>query len=259
MARKRLAGRDTTPAVDDSRGLRREIDGGWGYVRSSLLLDAIMWIGATYNLGASMYDALIVVFAVHFLHMTPGRLGLAVGAGAVGFPLGSLLSGPATKRLGLGAGLRRAAIPSVAGLLVASSAPRTAAAAFLAGGTFLVGLGQGCFAVNAITLRQLGSSSELRARATAVQRFASWGYLPAGAALGGALGDTLGLRPAMLIASALSAAYVWPLRRSPLGGIRLSSDVQSPRTRENEVPLATPSRRAGQVLGNGRGEHADRA
>ncbi len=258
-ARKRLGGRDMTPAVDDSRGLRREIAEGWRYVRASPLLDAIMWIGATYNLGASMYDALIVVFAVHSLHMTPSRLGLAVGAGAVGFPLGSALSGPATKRLGLGPSLRWAAIPSVAGLFVASSAPRTAAAAFLAGGTFLVGLGQGCFAVNAITLRQLGSSPELRARATAVHRFASWGSLPVGAALGGVLGDTLGLRPAMLIASALSAACIWPLHRSPLGGIRSPADVQSSRPRENEVPPATPARRAGQLLGNGRREHAARA
>jgi MFS family permease len=225
-ARSRLGGRETTLAVYASRRLRREIAESWRYVRASPLLDAIMWIGAAYNLGASMYDALIVVFAVHHLHLTPGHLGLAVGAGAVGFPLGSALSGPVTKRLGLGPSLRWAAIPSVAGLFVASLAPRSAAAAFLAGGTFLVGLGQGCFAVNAITLRQLGSRPEFRARATAVHRFASWGSLPVGAALGGVLGGLLGLRSAMLIACALSATCAWPLHHSPLGNMRLPADIQ---------------------------------
>jgi MFS family permease len=198
---------------------RRQIVDGWRHVRVNPVLNSIMWTGALYNLGSAMYDALIIVFAVHYLHLGAGQTGLAIGVGGIGFPLGSVLAGPVTRRLGLGPSLIWAAVPSVAGLLVTACATAQPLA-FIAAGTFLIGIGQGCFAVSAITLRQLASAPAFRARATAVHRFGSWGTLPVGALLGGLLGQVFGLRTAMLTAAAIAALCSWPLLRSPLRGTR---------------------------------------
>jgi MFS family permease len=175
-----------------------------------------MWIGAAYNLGSAMYDSLLVVFAVHVLHLTPTRLGLAVALGGAGFPIGSALSGRVNRRLGIGPALIAAAVPSVGGLVVAATAAGPQPGWFLTLGTLLVGVGQGCFAVNAITLRQFASGPEMRARATAVHRFVSWGALPVGSLAAGIIGQAFGIRTAVITAGVISASCFWPLLRSPL-------------------------------------------
>jgi MFS family permease len=175
-----------------------------------------MWTGAAYNLGAAMYDTLIVIFAVRTLHMSTAELGVVIGLGAVGFPLGSLLSRYANAHLGLGRSLVWAAVPSVGGLLVGALAGGARPQIALAAGTLLVGLGQGCFAVNAITLRQLNSEPQMRARASAVHRFLSWGALPLGSVAAGLLGAKFGIRVAMVTSGVVAALCFAPLLRSPL-------------------------------------------
>ena len=80
-------------------------------------------------------------------------------------------------------------------------------------GTLLVGLGQGCFAVNAITLRQFAAAPSMRAQATAVHRFVSWGALPAGSLAAGyrlsfLIAAGLAVLAAVIVAVNLAAAFV---------------------------------------------------
>ncbi|MGH3303902.1 MAG: MFS transporter [Streptosporangiaceae bacterium] len=215
LARSRAA-RPAGAPCRQQPSLRRQIADGLLYVRHIPVLNSIMWTGAAYNIGAAMYDSMLVLFGVHVLGLSPARLGIAVGIGAIGFPLGSMLSGQVNARLGMGRALIAAAVPSVGGLLVAACATGRAAALVLAAGTMLVGLGQGCFAVNAITLRQLASSADMRARATSVHRFVSWGALPVGSLLAGLIGQAWGIRTAMITAGLISATCAWPLLGSPL-------------------------------------------
>jgi MFS family permease len=223
LARRRRAGATSGAETGAETGvapapvrLHRQIAGGIRYVRRNPVLNAIMWTGALYNLGSAMYDSLLVVFAVRLLHMSPATLGLAVGIGAVGFPIGSVGSKYANARFGMGPSLVWAAIPSVGGLLVAALAARGSPGMYLAAGTFLVGLGQGCFSVNAITLRQLNATPAMRPLATSVHRFVSWGALPVGSLAAGAIGELLGLRTAMVAAGIVAALCFWPLLTSPL-------------------------------------------
>jgi MFS family permease len=220
-------GRAATGAQEPAAKLWPQIAEGWRYVRRLPLLNAIMWTGAAYNLGSAMYDAILVLFSVQTLHMTPGQLGLAVGVGGVGYPIGSLISAAMTRRLGLGPALLWAAIPSVLGLLVTAVAFGPWPQLFLAAGTAIVGLGQGCFAVNAITIRHHAAASCLRARATAVHRFASWGMLPIGALLGGAISQLCSVRAAMLAAVLCASLCAWPLLQSPLRTARSVGDINS--------------------------------
>jgi MFS family permease len=189
---------------------------GLRYVRSQPVLSAIMWTGVTYNLGAAMFESLLVLFAVRDLGLSPAALGVAMGIGGVGFPVGSLLSPYVNRRIGMGPALIIAAVPSVGGFLLAAMAMGPVPQLYLAVGIGLVGVGQGCFAVNAITLRQQASAPHMRARTTAVHRFATWGTLPVGALLGGVVGELVGIRAALVLAFALAAVCFWPLLVSPL-------------------------------------------
>jgi MFS family permease len=209
--------------------LRVQVRDGLRYVRHSPILSALMWTGAAYNLGAAMYDSVLIVFAVHVLHLSPARTGLAVALGGIGFPVSSALSGLINRGLGLGPSLIAAAVPSVAGLIVASLATGPGAWWLLALGTLLVGLGQGCFAVNAVSLRQFAAAPDMRARATAVHRFVSWGALPVGSLATGVVGQAFGVRVAVVTAGLISASCFWPMLRSPLRVIKTTADAV-PRT-----------------------------
>jgi MFS family permease len=209
----------------DGGTLRAQVRDGVRYVRHSPILNALMWTGAAYNLGSAMYDSGLIVFAVHVLHLSPARTGLAVAVGGAGFLASSALSGMINRRLGLGPSLIAAAVPSVAGLVVASLAAGPAAWWLLALGTLLVGLGQGCFAVNAITLRQFAAAPAMRAQATAVHRFVSWGALPVGSLAMGVVGQEFGVRVAVVAAGLISASCFWPLLRSPLRAIKTTGDA----------------------------------
>jgi len=219
-----------------------QIAEGWRYVRSQPLLNAIMWTGAAYNLGSAMYDAILVLFGVHTLRLTPGQLGLAVGIGGIGYPIGSLGSATITRRLGLGPALLWAAVPSVVGLLVTAVAFGPHPQLFLAAGTAIVGLGQGCFAVNAITIRHHAAAPHLRARATAVHRFASWGMLSIGALVGGAISQLASVRTAMVAAGLCASLCAWPLLRSPLRTARSACDINRESGHPREPALGRPAR-----------------
>jgi MFS family permease len=225
VTRRSRSARPGDPGPAARGSLRIQVGDGLRYVRRTPVLNALMWTGAAYNLGSAMYDSLLVVFAVHVLHLSPLRTGLAVALGGAGFPAGSMLSGRVNRRLGLGTSLIVAAVPSVAGLIVAGVAAGPDAWWLLALGTVLVGVGQGTFAVNAITLRQFAAAPDMRARATAVHRFASWGALPVGALLAGVIGQAFGVRAAVITGGALSAACFWPLLRSPLRATRTPQDA----------------------------------
>ena len=69
-------------------------------------------------------------------------------------------------------------------------------------------------------LRQSICPERLLGRMNASMRFIAWGTMPIGALLGGALGSTIGLRPALLIsATGSSLAFLW-VYFSPLRGLR---------------------------------------
>jgi MFS family permease len=200
----------------DGEPMLRQVLAGLRYVRDRPVLNAIMWTGIAYNLGVAMFESLLVIFAVRDLGLSAGTLGLAIGIGGIGFPVGSLISRHVNRWIGMGPALVAAAVPSVVGILVAGLASGSSPQVYLAAGTGLIGLGQGCFAVNAITLRQQGSEPHMRARTTAVHRFGTWGSLPVGSLFAGIVGEVAGLRVAMIGAFVVAASCFWPLLASPL-------------------------------------------
>jgi predicted MFS family arabinose efflux permease len=73
--------------------------------------------------------------------------------------------------------------------------------------------------IQVVSLRQAITPPAMLGRVNASYRFVAWGTVPLGALLGGALGDTAGLRPTLFVAAAgMFCAALWivfsPIRRT---------------------------------------------
>src|SRR5438132_11908932 len=76
---------------------------------------------------------------------------------------------------------------------------------------FIGGITNPVYNINQVSLRQAITPDRLQGRMNASMRFLVWGTIPIGALLGGALGQALGLRPAiatMALCSLLAPLWV---------------------------------------------------
>jgi MFS family permease len=200
----------------------REIAEGMRAVFDSPVLSAVTISATVGALGGAMQAALIVLYAVRDLHLTPTLVGLAVAVSGCASILGSLLAPASTRRLGSGpAYITGQLLSAVAGLVLAAArGPLAAVALFVLVGQLLRGLGLPLFAIPQRTLRQALVPDEMLGRVNATWRFLVFGAQPAGALLGGALGTALGLRSALVGGGLVMFAAVAWAAVSPLRGLR---------------------------------------
>lgn len=181
--------------------LRSSIAEGLRAVYGSPILRNLLTQSATFNLAQNAMLTVFVLYTVRTLGLTAQQLGLVMGIGSLGALAGALSATRITRVVGYGPTLRLATI--VAGLapllfLVARGADVVSIAlltvAYGAAGFMLV-----IYNVNTVTLRQIVTPNRLLARMNASYRMVLFGTIPLGALLGGALGQYLGLRTAMVI------------------------------------------------------------
>jgi MFS family permease len=138
--------------------------------------------------------------------MSPGLIGLAFAAGAVGALLGALLAPHVTVRLGAGRAILWATVffPVALAILPLASPgqPRLLSAAIVAAAEFVGGIGVMVFDVNTSGLRQAVTPPELMGRTSGAMSFLTQSAKPLGSLFGGALGAALGLHPTLWIAAA---------------------------------------------------------
>jgi MFS family permease len=155
--------------------------------------------------------ALIVLYAVRDLGLTPAELGLAYTIATAGPLLAGIGAAPAARRLGV------RWTPVVATALFAANfltplagGPRWLVIVMLAG-RGLVGLAAVFMQIVRSTVLQQTVRAELTGRVNAVIMVAEWGTVPIGSLLGGVLGQALGLRPALfaLAAGGVIASLPW--------------------------------------------------
>jgi hypothetical protein len=85
---------------------------------------------------------------------------------------------------------------------------------------FVNGLCNPVYNINQVSLRQAITPDRLQGRMNASMRFLVWGTIPIGALLGGALGQTIGLWPTILVMAVCSlGSPLWVLL-SPVRGLR---------------------------------------
>jgi MFS family permease len=191
--------RPTPTAGAGRRSMRADIGEGLRYVFRHPLLLPIAGCTATSNLFSSMLLAVLILFAVRELGLSPGEIGIIFAIGNVGFLVGAVAAARVAKVLRLGRAIVVCAMVSGASNLLIPLASPSTAAPLLVGAMFLMGLGGTVYNVNQVSLRQAITPEKILGRMNATMRFLVWGTMPIGAFVGGILGNTIGLRPTVWV------------------------------------------------------------
>jgi Na+/melibiose symporter-like transporter len=197
----------------NSGGVWAELREGLAVVLENPLLRSIAGCTGTSNLFGNAVQAIFVLYATRELGLQPAVVGLIYAASGPGALLGALFAGEAARRFGLGATIIGAiAISETANLAVPlASGPVATLTAVLMLASFVNGMCGPLYNINQVSLRQAITPDRLQGRMNASMRFLVWGTIPIGALLGGALGQALGLWPAiaaMALCSLLSPLWV---------------------------------------------------
>ena len=197
------------------------ITSGLRWIAGSPIVRASLLATATINFFNFVFWALFVLYATRTLDVSPGTLGLVLGAGAVGGVIGSVAAAPLARRIGIGRTLLLGCFVFSAPFLLVPIAggprPVVLLCLFLAElgsgfGVMLLDISAGAIFAAVIPIR-------LRSRVSGAYTFMNYGVRVLGSLLGGLLGSTIGVRPTLAIGAA--GALLGALMLLPTPVVRL--------------------------------------
>ncbi|HVM17529.1 MAG TPA: MFS transporter [Gaiellaceae bacterium] len=209
---------------------------GLGYVvRHSFLRPIAICTGSS-NFFWSLTGALLVVYAVRELELSPAMLGIAFSLGNAGPLLAAFTANRITGRIGVGRTLLFTSILFSSAPLFLALAPKSQPMPFLVAAGVLGGFAAVAYNITQLSFRQAITPTRMQGRMNSVIRFLVWGTMPLGSLLGGALGTWIGLRPAIWV-GAIGALFTFlPILLSPVRSIQ---EMPEPLV-EEELPAETP-------------------
>ncbi|HUH14975.1 MAG TPA: MFS transporter [Gaiellaceae bacterium] len=209
---------------------------GLGFVLRNRYLRAISLCTATSNLFWSMAGALLVVYAVRELDMSPAALGLAFSLGNAGPLLAAFTTNRISARLGVGPTILATSMVFPLALLPLPLATSSNPLPFLVVSGALGGFAAVAYNITQVSFRQAICPERMQGRMNAVIRFMVWGTMPVGALVGGALGTWVGLRPAITVAAVGALFSFLPILLSPVPKLReMPKPVDEPLPSEAEA------------------------
>ena len=183
--------------------LLAQIREGIRYIVHDPILRAIGMSGALGVLFFSIREPLLAIFLLDEKNLGAGRYGLIFTLAAVGYAIGSFLSGRVSRRVGVGNAIVWPHIGfGLAGVGIALAVTIDQnAVAVIALMLLLEGIFEPINNVNQLSLRLSLMPREMRGRLTSVVRFLIRGAFPIGALLGGLIGQHIGVQTGMWIAA----------------------------------------------------------
>jgi MFS family permease len=208
------------PPADSDDGV---LTAGVRFIARSPIVRAGLCAAATINFFSFAFIALFVLYAVRKLHVSPGVLGVVLGAGAVGGVLGAAATKRVSNAIGVGWTCVLGCIVFTTPLLLVPLAGGSKALvlALLFVAEFASGVGVVVLDISLGTIFAAVIPDALRARVTGAFQAVNYGARPAGALAAGALGTAIGLRPTLWLAAlGATLGFLW-LLPSPLPQFRL--------------------------------------
>ena len=199
---------------------------------------------ATINLFNFGFQALFILYVTTMLGVSPGILGVALGAGAVGGLIGALIAPRVGKRLGLGGAYALGCIifPVPLILVPIVSGPPEAVLVMLFTTEFIAGLGIQILDINVGAVLAARTPDAIRARSGGAFRFINYGIRPIGAFIGGLLGGVIGVRETLFVVTVAASVGVLWLIGSPIPGLRdlpEAADLGLARADSGQAPAAS--------------------
>lgn len=185
------------------RHITGEVVDGLRWLRGHSYLWAITVWGGVFNIGSTACFSLLVLFALEVLNTGDVGYGVLLGVVAVGGVLGAAVAAPLARRVGRG----RTILLGAAGSGVVVSIVGLVSSTYGAGVLLFASSGLGAV-VNVVgrALRQAMVPDRILGRVTGANRMVVYGAMPIGAALGGWIARTLGLRAAFIIGGLIMTA-----------------------------------------------------
>jgi MFS family permease len=247
----RIRREEPAPAPASAQtGMRLEIAEGLRFVLGHPLLRWIAACTGTFNLFSSMLQAVLVVYEVRHFGMSAGLIGVTMTVGNLGWLGGAMLSGWLGRRIGVGRATVAAVVLGGIGPLMVALAPLDNPVPWLIGANLVISWGTTTYNIGQLSIRQAITPERLHGRMNASMRFMVWGTLPIGSAIGGALGQAIGLHPTIWVAAIGS---VVPLAPGLASGIWSVPSVEAAVARFPPAPAPVQAGAAGAV------EHAGTA
>ncbi len=193
---------------------------GIGFVLASPMLRPLLVAAVLASFSFQVTGVVYLLFASQELGFQPGTLGSIFAIGAASSFVGAAFAHRALLRLGLGRTMWMGLLGVAATLALLPLAP-----AALLGLLFLAlhQAGDGfevVYAVHAVSLRQAVTPLGLLGRVGGTFEFAALGAMLLGTAVGGFLGETLGLRATLGVGAGGMALAALVIAATPVGRLR---------------------------------------
>jgi Na+/melibiose symporter-like transporter len=204
-----LAGERSSLVRDIKEGLRELI--------ATPLLRALTISSAVFAVGLAMNSTILMLYLTRELGLTPATIGICLAAGGAGTLLGSTVAKRISGRIGMGpAIIGGTLVEAIAAIAIPLSALLANPIPALIAGQLLNGFGISVYSINHVSLRQQTVGTEFLGRITAGRRFLTFSIAPAGAALGGWIGEVFGLTAAMSASALMLFAGTLVMWASPV-------------------------------------------
>lgn len=198
---------------ETGRTIRSDIREGFSFVMSRPVLRTMALMVGMGNLANSAVFPVLVLFAVgpgSEMGLTEPEFGILFAVLATGGMIGGLSADRVQRRLGRAPALTLAVL---AGALLVATPAFTSNVVVIAVALFIGGLGLMLWNIITVSFRQRVTPDHLLGRVNSTYRLVAWGTIPIGAAVGGALGEWLGLRSVFLIMGVVALGALIPNRR----------------------------------------------
>jgi MFS family permease len=207
------------PGRSPLHGMRAELSEGVRYVFGHRHLRWIAASTATFNFFGSLMGAIVLVYFVRELGLSPGTIGLVFGIGNVGYLAGAITSNRIARKVGVGPAIVGGAATGMAALLI-PLAPEDSPIPFLIASGVILGFGVVVYNVTQLSFRQAITPERLQGRMNSVMRFIVWGVIPLGTLLGGAVASAVDLKTAIWVGAGGQSLAFLPVFLSPVRTLR---------------------------------------
>ncbi|MEU5789853.1 MFS transporter [Micromonospora purpureochromogenes] len=203
--------------------IRQMIGEGWRYVTRHPVMGPTMWTATAVNF---VCGAQLAVYLVRELHAPAVLVGVLLAVEGVGSLVGATLTPWITGRWGTARSVLVACLVSVAGAFVVPVGIGWPAYLAFAVGNVVFAGSVVVLSVTTRTYRQTASPPELLSRVMATVRFVSWGAIPVGGLVAGALAGVVGARGTLFVFAAATVCAPLALLRSPVRRLRDFTDLR---------------------------------
>jgi len=223
-----IRNREAAPQKRPERHLRQEIAEGMRLVFGNPILRAIGVNNAVTSLCQTAQMAIIVVFLIREVHLSPSTIGLLGSLSLVGALVGAALARYLATKVGAGRAMWITALINGLAFLCYPLTDSGWRLAFYVVAGFVTSAGFLVIIVVQVSLQQLLCPDHLLGRMNATINFLYWGAAPVGSLLGGVVAESIGLRPTLWLAAGGMLLAAGVLIASPLPTLRYGPGEKLP-------------------------------